>query len=778
MPNFKPLPPKLENYLKERPSTATAPPADVRMAKAQRWIPWQLKRAKLAGKKPSKVPIGTSDKPDTWNFFHAARQTLEDKGISGLGFQMLGRPGVVGIDLDNCVTASGERNAIASQLLVLLEAAGGKYHVEITPSGIGYRIFAAETPLPFHDFCNQEDGVEVYAGESGRFLTFTGSIVPGFGTGPFSPLPDEAIKLLGKYATKWKEGVARQDGQAVSPQQEDLFLPELARREDWKKLHPEAFKRLSKEHKAFLETGALGGKFASASEQLFSVMQSLIKHLGAPQAYQLLISAEGSWGVALDHREHNERRALQFIWSDLNRAKVAKEKHEGERNAQAETWKECEIEIEHTDDGPRAKIRQINQIKTLIRHSEWINRLGYNTFDGRVTLDRKDMTMTQLAEISAWVTDFLKWQFEPNRVQFEESVTEAAKTRPWNPIEISLRGYVWDNKPRVKKMAQAMLTEPSALDAAILRKWLIGYVARGINPGCQMDNVLCLRESGGGGFKSTFARTMAGDRDRFTDSPGFGTDKDSAMLRGGMRIVELGEGVAVSNSSRQEMKRDIVKLDDHFRPPWGRTVEKRKRGFVYILTANPYTLFRSDQDGLRRFWPLDVAEVIDIDWIKENLEQLLAEAVVAYDAGEEYWWNKFTEPKDLKIRQQTTVAEDFLDAAVDALIADPENIQRGYTTLSDIKTLVQAAAGVDLGSRDSSHLIDILGKHGVRPFQGRVGGKKLRGWSHASWMNPQENQEPGKVLSIQRGGVQSVPPVPAVPEGAGQEKASKSTLID
>jgi hypothetical protein len=90
------------SYLVERPNTHTAPPADDRMSKAQRWVPWTLKH--VPGKpKPSKFPIGKTNDPTTWTFFHAARTTLEDAKIAGLGFQMFGRPGVIAIDVDNCL---------------------------------------------------------------------------------------------------------------------------------------------------------------------------------------------------------------------------------------------------------------------------------------------------------------------------------------------------------------------------------------------------------------------------------------------------------------------------------------------------------------------------------------------------------------------------------------------------------------------------------------------------------------------------------------------------
>jgi predicted P-loop ATPase len=729
----------LPDYLKERPTTRTAAPLDERMSRAQRWVPWTLKN--VPGRpKPSKVPIGHSNAPNSWTFFQAARVTLEDPKISGLGFQMFGRPGIIGIDVDNCVEGAGKYTALAAQLLALLEAAGAKYHVELTPSGKGLRVFAGETNLPFHDFLEhdaggKDQGLEVYQGETARYLTYTGAVIPGFGSGPFAPLDEATVAFLGKYTKKIKGGAAPGGEPAKDDGVPDPALPELSRRDDWKKLHPNAIKRLSKDHKEFLESGAIGSKYASASENLFAVEQALLKNLKPPQAYQVLVSAEGSWSIAIEHREGNERRAREFLWSDIKRAALSREKHETEKASAEAGWKDCDILVELVEDGTRARILQINEINALTKHPEWINRLGYNTFDGRVTIDRRDATVRDVAEISAWLTQFLKWPFEPKRNQFEESLVEAAKMRPWNPVEQELRGLTWDGKTRIKAFADAIVGDDAEkIDRDILRKWLVGYVARGLKPGCQMDTVLCLRERVGGGFKTQFCRVMAGTLDRYADAPGFGSDKESSMLRVGQRLVELGEGTAARRGDRHALKRDITQLFDHFRAPWGKEAGKRLRGFVYVLTANDFAFLRSDQDGLRRIWPLNAADVIDIKWVVENRDQLLAEAVALFDAGEAWWWDKGKEPAELRVRQRTAVSEDFLDAAVEGVIADRENVERGYTTLLELKKTVEAVAGVVLTSAQSQHLIDVLSKHGFEPGRVRIEDAQRRVWTHPMWI--------------------------------------------
>lgn len=709
------------------------------MAKAKRWVVWTLRPSTDARKKPSKVPTGNPTDPTSWGYFPTARSCLEEEKIAGLGFEMWGRPEVVGIDIDNCIDEIGNRSALAQKFLGILQAAKVKCHVEISPSGKGLRVFAAETPLPFHDFTNHESGVEVYTGESGRFLAFTGAVLPEWIDvgGPFDPLPEEAVTWLGKHALRWKEGREGDQLRGVGPVHGEAEpLPDLSRREDWKDLYPKTWKRLSKDHKEFIETGAIGSKYSSASEHLFAVEQRLLAlGLKPPQAYQVLLSAEGSWQVALEHRENKNDRAKEFLWEDLQRAAKAKIEHEKDRAAQDAGWKDCDIIVEVDEEGAHAKWLAKNIYLSFLKHPEWVNRLGYNTFDGKATLDREDISSKDLIEMSAWLVEFLQWSSEPRREVFEEAMIEAAKTRPWNPIEVELRGYVWDGRPRLKKFVEAICGDRAEpVDSEILKKWLIAFVARGIEPGCQMDTILSLYEEEGGGFKTTFCRVMAGSRRRFSDTPGFQADRESSMLREGKRIVELGEGVAARKADRAELKRDVTKREDEFRRPWGRGVELRPRGSVYVATVNTLEWLRADQDGLRRVWPVYCQAVIDIEWVTENREQLLAEAVRWYDAKERWWWGKGEEPEALKLRQGEAVSEDTFDAPVLAVISDPENAKRGYTTLTQIKVQVEAIAGIQIGAATMQHLIDICHKHGLRSErERRLDGKKVRPWIHKSW---------------------------------------------
>jgi predicted P-loop ATPase len=728
------------DYLRCKPKTTTKAPDDDRMRKAQRWTTWRLK--KVPGKeKPSKFPDCPTDDPAKWMYFHAARAKLGiGRGApSGIGFQMLGNSGVCGIDIDNCISPEGIRNAMLNEFIATLE--GCKVHGEVSPSGLGVRIFAGETPVAFHDFTNKA-GVEFYSGEAGRFLCFTGHELPEFVDceGAFDPLPAAAVKWLEGYASRWK------DGRGVVEKGTVAVLPELGKREDWEAAYPRA-KKIPKPLLDFIKSGHVPEKYASASEALFAAEQQLLKYLKAPQAYQVLISGQGSWETALEHREGSPTKAREFIWTDLGRASETKDKREKDTAAEASGWRECGIDVELTEDGARAKMCQINVIRAFEKHSEWLNRLRYDEFRGVVSLDGHEVTVRELAETSAWATEFLKWPFEYRRESFIEAITEASKVRGFNPIETHLRSLEWDGVNRIHEFTEALCEENTELDREILKRWLVGFVARGLKPGCKMDQMLCIRGPEGA-YKSTFCEVMAGEQDLYALGVSFSEDVDTTMKRIGKRVIELGEGVATRRADKNELKMDLAKPFDDYRPRYSRNMTRVPRAFVYVLTSNPKTFLRSDQDGLRRIWPIDAREFIDLEWIKTNRSQLLAQAVRAYDLGVRWWFEAREDAPEimgaLRARQESAVSEDALDSVIAQLISEPDNRKAGWRTLNEL--LGQVAGGTHLSGSERNHATDLLLKHGFRSLQRRIDGQKMRIWTHPDWTAPKE----GAVLHIAR----------------------------
>ena len=66
------------------------------------------------------------------------------------------------------------------------------------------------------------------------------------------------------------------------------------------------------------------------------------------------------------------------------------------------------------------------------------------------------------------------------------------------------------------------------------------------------------------------------------------------------------------------------------------------RQCVMIGTTNDTDYLR-DATGNRRFWPIK-CEFVDLEWLKENREQIWAEAAYRESCGEDHWLQEVDSP--------------------------------------------------------------------------------------------------------------------------------------
>jgi phage/plasmid primase-like uncharacterized protein len=223
---------------------------------------------------------------------------------------------------------------------------------------------------------------------------------------------------------------------------------------------------------------------------------------------------------------------------------------------------------------------------------------------------------------------------------------------PFHPVRDHLTALEWDKTERMKDWLERTFgcTEPKEYLAAVGRMFLISMVARIMQPGCQADYKLII-EGEQGLMKSSALRTLAVKAEWFSDAlPKLGRDEVRvSMHMKGLWLIEVAEMHATGKADNEEIKAFITRRVERYVSKYGRVVSDEPRECIFAGTTNREGYF-TDETGARRYWPI-YAHKADLEWLKENLDQLWAEAVHAYESGEHWWPDREFEEKVIKPQQ-------------------------------------------------------------------------------------------------------------------------------
>lgn len=215
-----------------------------------------------------------------------------------------------------------------------------------------------------------------------------------------------------------------------------------------------------------------------------------------------------------------------------------------------------------------------------------------------------------------------------------QTVEAVAREHPFHPVRDYLRSLAWDGTPRLERW---LSTHLGARDTRFVRaageRFLISAVARVMRPGCKADHCLLL-EGEEGLLKSTALRLLA--EPWFTDEIADLGSKDASMQLQGAWLVEMSELDSMSRQDISKVKAFLSRTTDRFRPPYGRRIVEQPRQAVIAGTTNYTDGYLKSETGNRRFWPVRCGR-IDLDVLQRDRDQLWAEAVCQYDAGEPWW---------------------------------------------------------------------------------------------------------------------------------------------
>lgn len=230
-----------------------------------------------------------------------------------------------------------------------------------------------------------------------------------------------------------------------------------------------------------------------------------------------------------------------------------------------------------------------------------------------------------------------------SRAALTEAIETVADGRRFHPIRDWLRGLTHDGRPRLERwLMHALGMDADQVPAAqqrylalVGKYMLLGLVARVMTPGCKFDYSPVLEGPGGIG-KSTFVKALVGEL-YFSDTHfDIGNGKDGMEQLEGLWAYELSEMTALRRADSEQVKQFFSSTVDRFRGAYGKYVQPHARQCLIFCTTNKRQ-YLYDLTGNRRFWPIWVGQRIRLAWLRKWREQLFAEALAAFEAGERYF---------------------------------------------------------------------------------------------------------------------------------------------
>ncbi|MDI9497687.1 MAG: virulence-associated E family protein [Bacillota bacterium] len=335
-------------------------------------------------------------------------------------------------------------------------------------------------------------------------------------------------------------------------------------------------------------------------------------------------------------------------------------------------WKE---KLKYTKNGLAQTID--NAVILLENDPLLADKLRFNVFAQRYEVVdelpwRDDFTAWSDADDACLQHYMEKYRNFTTASKLDTALAVVMQRKRYHPVRDYFNSLVWDGVPRLDSLLIDYLgtVEDNDYIRAVTRKTLVAAVKRIYEPGCKFDYVLTLQGAQGIG-KSSILRRLAGPWLQET-MPSMEGKEASEQLRG-MLIVELAELSALRKSELESIKSFITRTVDIYRVPYGKRLSEFPRQCIFVATTNEAT-FINDATGGRRWWVVRLSGEPRVreGWTaltKDLVDQVWAEAVAKYRAGEAVWLDdgkveaKATEEQRMARRESDKygIVEKYLD---------------------------------------------------------------------------------------------------------------------
>jgi hypothetical protein len=291
--------------------------------------------------------------------------------------------------------------------------------------------------------------------------------------------------------------------------------------------------------------------------------------------------------------------------------------------------------------GPVPNMTNIKRV--LCSEEGWRGTFAKSLFDDAVWLRRPDSRQLTDDDVLKVMEIMQSDLFPSIGVEtVRHGVQAAAAGNTFHPVREYLESLQWDGVGR----AAALFTiyfpcaseDPQYL-RAVGEKFLIGAVARVMQPGCKVDTMPVIAGSQGQ-KKSSGLAALVGDQWYGNDMPDM-TQKDAKEWLRGKWMAEIGELSAMRGKDIEHIKNFLSTTSDSYRKSYGHVTQTYPRQTVFAGTVNGNE-YLSDETGNRRFWPLQMIEgaLVDVEGLARDRGQLWAEALHMYYSSTAWWFDE------------------------------------------------------------------------------------------------------------------------------------------
>ena len=294
------------------------------------------------------------------------------------------------------------------------------------------------------------------------------------------------------------------------------------------------------------------------------------------------------------------------------------------------------------------------------------------------------------------------------RATVQDAIERRADEQRFHPVREYLATLEWDGETRINGWLSRYLgVEGCPYADTIGRLFLIALIARVMRPGCKVDYMLIL-EGPQGAMKSTACRILAGDwfSDNLPDLSRGDAVRLSMHLRGKW-LIEIAEMSSFNSAEAHTLKEFLTQTEERYTPKYGRNEVREPRQCLFVGTTNEGAYLR-DATGARRFWPVKVG-TIDLEALKTDRDQLLAEALNAYREGAQWWPDKAFEAEHIAPQQEARYESDPWEEAVESWLAKTWGDRFSVTEV--LKEAISLEVG-KIGTREQRRVSAILQRFG------------------------------------------------------------------